>query len=212
MFCSKIGADCPHVVNKDSNYIFVMMPFKDFKSIYDAIQTAVQGIPGKTFVCERADDKFTNVAIWCNRICKNIRKANYLIVDTTGKNPNVFYELGFAHALDKTRAIIVTQNLDDAPFDIKELNHIEYSVKDLPKLREDLRKAIEALDSEEFDPSYVNQSSDFVINDLRLQLRAEEERASRFKKELTESEDKERKLKKYMDELEAIQGSVNYFV
>ena len=133
MFCSKIGADCPHPVTKDSNYVFVMMPFKDSDSTYDAIKQAFEKeIEGKTFTCERADEGFTTFTIWCSRICKNIRKAQYVVVDTTGKNPNVFYELGFAHALDSTKAIIITQNLADAPFDIKDLNHIEYKDTKLP--------------------------------------------------------------------------------
>jgi hypothetical protein len=47
-------------------------------------------------------------------------------VDTTGRNPNVFYELGFAHTLSNTKAIIITQNIEVAPFDIAEINHIYY--------------------------------------------------------------------------------------
>ncbi|RJQ13496.1 MAG: hypothetical protein C4560_13995 [Nitrospiraceae bacterium] len=125
MLCSKIGAECPHPAIRDNKYVFVMMPFKDSTSVFDAISQAVTGLQGKDFVCDRADEQYTHLSIWCNRICKNIRKAKYLIVDTTGKNPNVFYELGFAHALAHTKAIIITQKLEDAPFDVRDLNHID---------------------------------------------------------------------------------------
>ncbi len=111
MFCSKIGGECPHTVIQDNKYVFVMMPFEGFNSIYDAIKHAVGEIEGKEFRCERADAKYTNLSIWCNRICKNIRKAKYIIVDITGRNPNVFYELGFAHAMYNTKA--KSQNLKE---------------------------------------------------------------------------------------------------
>jgi len=125
MFCSKFGYECPHNISRDDGFVFVMMPFENSSSIYDAIKQAVNGI--KNFNCERADDKYTNHSIWCERICKKIRKANYLVVDTTGRNPNVFYELGFAHAIgNNTKAIIITQNIEEAPFDVKDLGHIIY--------------------------------------------------------------------------------------
>lgn len=108
MLCSKIGSECPHPVRQDDRFVFVMMPFKGFDNIYDAIQLAVEGIEGKDFKCMRADEKYTNVSIWCKNICRHIREAKYLIVDTTGRNPNVFYELGFSHALGKYQS-----NLDN---------------------------------------------------------------------------------------------------
>jgi hypothetical protein len=131
MICSKIGSECPHPVVRDNHLVFVMMPFAGFDNVYYAIQTAVEGIEGKNFRCLRADDKFTTFQIWCRNICKNIRKAKYLVVDTTERNPNVFYELGFSHALESTRAILITQNVEDAPFDISDLNHIELNPYDV---------------------------------------------------------------------------------
>jgi hypothetical protein len=147
--CSKIGGLCPHPINVDENFIFVIMPFKDFDSVYDTIKQAVPKKRGIKYRIERADEKYTSFSIWCSRICKSIRKAKICIVDTTGKNPNVFYELGFTHGLTKTKTIILTQKIKDAPFDIKEMGHIVYSVKNLPKLRKDLNKALSELLREE---------------------------------------------------------------
>ena len=39
------------------------------------------------------------------------------IANISGRNPNVFYELGLAHALGKP-VIIVSESLSDIPFDI----------------------------------------------------------------------------------------------
>ncbi|MFH1304613.1 MAG: hypothetical protein ABIK07_26470, partial [Planctomycetota bacterium] len=50
----------------------------------------------------------------------------------TGKNANVFYEVGYAHALGKP-TILITKNADDIPFDLKHFPHIIYkeSISDL---------------------------------------------------------------------------------
>jgi len=43
----------------------------------------------------------------------------------TGKKPNVFYETGNAHALDK-QVILLTQDVEDIPFDLEIFPHIIY--------------------------------------------------------------------------------------
>lgn len=146
MFCSKFNIDCPDI-ELDSSYIFVMMPFNGFNSVYDTIKQAIASVPDKKFNYDRADDEYTHHAIWCERICRNIRRAKYCIVDTTGKNPNVYYELGYAHALGNAMSIIITQKIEDAPFDVRDFGHILYNVNDLPKLRDDLKKALIELEN-----------------------------------------------------------------
>ncbi len=212
MFCSKFGAECPHNVIPDDKFVFVMMPFANSDSIYDTIKRAVEDIKGKSFKCERADSKYTCRSIWCERICNNIRKAKYLIVDITDRNPNVFYELGFAHALiNDAKTIIITQNIEKAPFDVKDLGCIIYSDKKLPELLKELKKAILDLEqekeNEKKDESYENKSPDKVISDIKSQMQAEEERGRKFKKELIETEERERKLKEHIKEIEAAQSN-----
>ena len=207
MLCSKIGSECPHPVGQENRLVFVMMPFEGFDNVYAFIQLAVEGIAEKPFTCMRADDIYTNRSIWCKNICKNIRKAKYLVVDTTGKNPNVFYELGFSHALENTKAILITQNIKDAPFDIADLNHITYSPDNLRDLREKLQNAILELEKEDEDEGYANKTSEEMILELNSQLRKEEERSSKFKKELHETEERERNLKESIREIEAIKNN-----
>jgi len=48
-----------------------------------------------------------------------------IVADCTGKNPNVFYELGIAHTLGKP-VIIITQSARRYPFDIKHIRYIQY--------------------------------------------------------------------------------------
>ena len=54
----------------------------------------------------------------------------------TGRNANVFYEVGYSHALGKT-TILLTQNADDIPFDLKHFPHIVYDAK-ITTLRDNL--------------------------------------------------------------------------
>jgi hypothetical protein len=48
-----------------------------------------------------------------------------VVCDLSGKNPNVFYEAGIAHTLGK-EVILITQSMDDIPFDLKALRCITY--------------------------------------------------------------------------------------
>jgi hypothetical protein len=48
-----------------------------------------------------------------------------LIAELTGKNANVFYELGLAHAMQKN-VILITQRLEDVPFDLRHYRCLVY--------------------------------------------------------------------------------------
>lgn len=62
----------------------------------------------------------------------------------TDRNPNVFYELGLAHAISKP-VILISKSIDDVPFDLRSIRVLVYD-KDHPdwgnKLRLSLTKAI----------------------------------------------------------------------
>lgn len=75
-----------------------------------------------------------------DRIFNQINKADVIVADMTGKNPNVFYEVGYAHALNKV-VLLITQSADDIPFDLKHRQHIVYGGK-IDRLRGDLADRI----------------------------------------------------------------------
>lgn len=58
----------------------------------------------------------------------------------TGRNPNVFYEVGYAHALDKL-TVLLTRNADDIPFDLKHFPHIVYEGK-ISMLQSELERTV----------------------------------------------------------------------
>ena len=61
-------------------------------------------------------------------IIRNIYVADLVIADLTTINPNVFYELGIAHALERP-TVLLTQSIEDVPFDLKSYRVIIYSTK-----------------------------------------------------------------------------------
>ena len=53
-------------------------------------------------------------------------RADLIVADLTGQNANVFYEMGFAHALNKD-TILLTQTIGDVPFDLRQRRLVEYA-------------------------------------------------------------------------------------
>jgi hypothetical protein len=75
----------------------------------------------------RADDLFRSSNI-VHDIWHLVTTSRVLLADLTGKNPNVFYELGLAHAARKP-VLLLTQSMDDVPFDLRALRVITYDVE-----------------------------------------------------------------------------------
>lgn len=103
--------------------LFVLMPFTPTsRAIYDDHISSVASDLGLTTL--RADDFFTAHAVM-EDIWAAILGSQVIVADCTGRNPNVFYEMGLAHALGKP-VVLITQSSDDVPFDIGHLRYIQY--------------------------------------------------------------------------------------
>lgn len=110
--------------SRPKRFVFVLMPFKPaFNNVYEfGIQQSCERIG---LHCERADKQIFEGTI-LDRIYNQISKADIIVADMTGQNPNVFYEVGYAHALGK-RVILLTGTREDIPFDLVHYPHIIYS-------------------------------------------------------------------------------------
>ena len=106
------------------NSCFVLMPFDTrFKIVYQTIVGALRKL-GVT--CTRADDPQISQPIF-DRIITGIRSAEFLIADLTGRNANVFYELGIANVHTK-KILLLAQNIKkDVPFDLQHFFCFTYS-------------------------------------------------------------------------------------
>jgi len=107
---------------------FVVMPIKqEFGTVMGWIIEVCENLGIKA---QRADD-FTNQNFIISNICEGIVRSEIVIVDITGTNPNVFYELGIAHtSRARNSVIIITQEEDipkTTPFDIRHWSILKYS-------------------------------------------------------------------------------------
>ena len=109
---------------ENKGFIFVLMPFADtYNDIYHyGIKKTINECG---YYCERVDEQTFEGTI-LSRIYNQIQKADLVISDMTDRNPNVFYETGYAHALQK-KVILLTQKEDDIPFDLKHYPHVIYN-------------------------------------------------------------------------------------
>jgi hypothetical protein len=115
--------DLEHITNT----CFIMMPFHTlFKDEYEmVIQPAVQDAGLK---CVRGDEIYTQQSI-AHGIWKLIREARVIIAELSGRNPNVMYEIGLAHAIGKP-IIFLTRNEEDVPFNLESLKYLYYDPND----------------------------------------------------------------------------------
>lgn len=112
--------------NRPKPFVFVLMPFlPEFNDIYHL--GIKQACIDSGAYCERVDEQFFQGTI-LDRIYNQISKADVIVADMTGRNPNVFYETGYSHALGKN-VILLTQKAEDIPFDLKKYPHIIYGGK-----------------------------------------------------------------------------------
>jgi hypothetical protein len=123
----KVITFCPEVFRvttkqPQDRLIAVMMPFRaEFDQTYNAIKNACIAV---SLTCFRADDIWENTTfiqdifelIYCSRI---------VVVDFSGRNPNVMYETGVAHTLGK-HVIPITQSIDDVPSDLRHHRVLKY--------------------------------------------------------------------------------------
>ena len=106
------------------SYIFYLCPFSEpFNAVYqDHIRPTVNTLG---FTIDRADEIYGTQPI-IEDIWEAINSSEIVIADVTGRNPNVMYEIGMAHTIGKP-VIILTQDINDVPFDLKHHRCIIYS-------------------------------------------------------------------------------------
>lgn len=133
----------PEAHERQNNLVSVMMPLDaNFGKTYEAIKTATSRLG---LICKRADDIWKSQQIMQD-IVELIATSRVVIVDCSGKNPNVFYEMGIAHTLGNT-VIPITRNESDIPFDIQRLRYLHYldNREGLDKLQDDLYKRLQQI-------------------------------------------------------------------
>lgn len=111
-----------------SDSCFVMQPFAaPLGDYYEKIYKPAIEKAGLTPV--RADAEIFGTGKIMDQVWRGINAAKVLVVELTSRNPNVFYELGMAHALEKP-VVLISSNEEDVPFDLHHIRVIYYDVTD----------------------------------------------------------------------------------
>lgn len=119
-FLASIGVDPEAEV--DPRLVFVLTPFNlEFEPDYRAIHHGVEEVGLR---CSRGDDEFRSAHI-LHYVLREVPRARVVIANISGRNPNVFYELGIAHAIGK-QVIIVARAGEEFPFDIADTRVFVY--------------------------------------------------------------------------------------
>jgi hypothetical protein len=118
-------------------HCFYLCPFSEpFDAVYR--EHVLPLVEAQGFTIERADEIFGTQPI-IEDIWEGIVSSSVIIADVSGRNPNVMYEIGMAHTVGKP-VIIMTQSIDDVPFDLKHHRCIVYSYT--PKGCKDLEEKL----------------------------------------------------------------------
>lgn len=127
---------------------FLAMPTMGWlPDVKRTIESAAEG-----FKCELSVDNAAPGNIM-SQVWKDIRRSEVVVADMTELNPNVFYEMGLAHALGKTVILIVQMKSLPTPFDVSSHKYYEYDPDRLDDLEKWLKEAFRSVPKRySFDP------------------------------------------------------------
>jgi nucleoside 2-deoxyribosyltransferase len=109
-------------MDEKSKRVFILMPFaRKFDHLLKLIKVAADHAGA---VAERVNEQRYREHIM-ERIIGQIETADVVVGVLTGDSPNVLYEIGIAHALQKD-VVLVINDPKRIPFDLKDCNSIVY--------------------------------------------------------------------------------------
>lgn len=137
-FLQRLGIDAERV-QVDPKLIFVLTPFSQREAAtFKVVQQIAQRLG---FRCVRGDEEYKREDI-LTHVVELLVRARIVIANISGRNPNVYYELGIAHALGKP-TILVSRSLDNVPFDMRSKYIVLFQTQE--ELADRLRDAVTRL-------------------------------------------------------------------
>ncbi len=117
----------------------VIAPFDTAGSrIKDTIQRALEEVG----INSLSLDNLQPGASWVNAVTDAIKFSDFIVVDVSRQNPNVMYELGYAHALRKPTILLMSlETASSIPSDLQGHLYVAYDPKNLHSLREEIIRA-----------------------------------------------------------------------
>jgi len=130
-------------VKRETPKAFVVMQFSSpYNELYDDVIRKVCEEYDLTVV--RADETYGPGLIIAD-IIKQIYESKLIIAEISSSNPNVFYEVGYAHALNKP-TILIAERTTKLPFDVSPFRTLFYenTIAGKRKIEEGFKKHIKA--------------------------------------------------------------------
>jgi len=126
---------------------FVIMPFGDKKDIdgtpidfdeiyHTFIKDAVTGLGVNCIRC----DEIAETGWIHSKMFHEIFDSDVAVVDITSLNPNVFYELGVRHALNKHVTVLIRKSGTPTPFNVSGFQILDYKLDDPENLKSGTEK------------------------------------------------------------------------
>ena len=113
------------------------------KELIDTLDAVKEVFSSFEIKAVRADD-IEHEDLISQKVLDEIRTSEFLFADLTGARPNVYYEIGYAHALGK-RVMLYRKSDTGIHFDLAGYNCPEY--ENLRDLRTKLTKRLEEVTS-----------------------------------------------------------------
>ena len=123
---------------------FIVMQFsKPYNELYAEVIKPVCESFGVTAV--RGDEEFGPGIIVAD-IARQIAESKVIVAEITPTNPNVYYEVGYAHALNKP-TILIAERETKLPFDVSPFRILFYenTIEGKRRIEEGFRKHLEAI-------------------------------------------------------------------
>ena len=132
----------PGTANYEPNTAFIMMAIDSNKPELEDIKFAIEDVFKDFGIDAKAVNDMQHEEAITERIISEIETREFLIADLTFERPNVYYEIGYAHALNK-RVILVRKKGTKLHFDVAHRNCPEY--ENTTALKKLLKERLEVL-------------------------------------------------------------------
>ena len=130
-------------ITTTENQCFFAMPISaQYTNLYDTLSLYLEK---EGYKCIRDDNNLLASVPIINLILNGIASSQYIIVDISESNANVFYELGITHTVkDIENVFIIKEQHSTTPSDVHHLQYIEYDKNNLKTLAIELLNRLKA--------------------------------------------------------------------